>query len=305
MGDDDRVVTHGSGDGSPEEVRIADPADGSVEATVLPGIGARLHSLRAFGREVLLAPAGPGEHVAAPFFRGSFVMAPWANRVAAHPITVGGRVVALAPNFPDGSAIHGLVYAAPWERVGDGSFRVRGGGPGHPWPWEYEVRQAMAVAGPTLTLDLDVENRSTDPMPAGVGLHPWFVRPLALSVPARSVYRSNVGTVGTAEPVAGDTDLRSLAEPAPGLDATWTDLTRPEVELHWPRLGVAATLRADAATLCIVVANPAHLDATAVEPQTHAPYGIQRLLDGAPDAMALLAPGGVLKLRVGLTFRLL
>ena len=115
-------------------------ADGPLEVVVLPEAGARLHRVRAFGHDIILTPDDPATHLADPFFWGSYVMAPWCNRIEARPTAIGSRTVDLASNFPDGSAIHGQVYLRPWTRADDGSFVVSGGGDG--WPWTYDVRQA-------------------------------------------------------------------------------------------------------------------------------------------------------------------
>jgi galactose mutarotase-like enzyme len=88
-----------------------------------------------------------------------------------------------------------------------------------------------------------------------------------------------------------------------GLDATWTDLGVPPVELAWPGLGVSATMRVAADTVFIVAASPPSLDAIAVEPQTHAPQGVRRLLNHEPGALAVLDPRDSLRLSVDLEFR--
>src|SRR4051794_21530163 len=117
-----------------EEVVVASDA---VELIVLPGAGARLHSLRVMGNDVLRRPADPLEHLADPFFWGAFVMAPWCNRITPGPLDVGGQTIDLSPNFKDGTAIHGQVYAAEWQRVGDSAFAIEAEGDG--WPWRYRV----------------------------------------------------------------------------------------------------------------------------------------------------------------------
>ena len=90
-------------------------ANETIEAEVLPGLGARLHRLRAFGHDLLRTPPDLTTYAREPFFWGSYPMAPWCNRVSTERTVVGTRVVALTPNFPDGSAIHGQVYRAAWE----------------------------------------------------------------------------------------------------------------------------------------------------------------------------------------------
>jgi galactose mutarotase-like enzyme len=89
---------------------------------------------------------------------------------------------------------------------------------------------------------------------------------------------------------------------ASGLDATWTALADPPVELRWPETGIRVTMRVSAPTVHIVAASPPELDAIAVEPQTHAPYGLRRLLAGQPGGMVTLEPGASLELAVELVF---
>lgn len=272
---------------------------GEIEAALLPSVGARLHRLRVFGRDLLRTPDDLDTHIREPFLWGSYVMAPWCNRVEAAPVVVRGRTVALGANFPDGSAIHGQVHARPWPAVSDGELRVTAGGDG--WPWMYEVVQALEVRGTSLHVQLTLVNRSEAPMPAGLGLHPWFRRPVLVAIRGDAVYASNTDSRARPEPVRGPFDLRRVGE-IPELDATWTDLADPAVELQWPTLGVAATMRVTAPRAFVVAASPRSLDAVAVEPQTHAPQGLRRLLEGEPDGLALLDPAEALELGVELAF---
>jgi galactose mutarotase-like enzyme len=57
-----------------------------------------------------------------------------------------------------------------------------------------------------------------------------------------------------------------------------------------------------APTRFIVAASLAGTDAVAVEPQTHAPDAIRRLVNGEPGGLALIPPGETLELVVGLAF---
>ena len=268
--------------------------DGAIEVVVLPEAGARLHRLRAFGQDLLRTPSDAAEHLRDPFFWGAYVMGPWCNRISAQATSVAGRTVGVASNFADGTAIHGQVYAMPWSEMGDGSLRVDGGGAG--WPWAYQAALGVAVAGATVAIGCSLMNRSPEPMPAGIGLHPWWRRPLQLALDARLVYPSNVAP--PAKPVApsGPLDLRTMAAPIDGMDATWTDLGPSPLELAWPELGIHATLRGSATASHVAVATPRGPNAVAVEFQTHAPDGLQRLLLGLPGGMTMLAPGEELRL---------
>lgn len=276
-------------------------ANGPIEVEVLPAVGARLHRLRAFGHDLLRTPADPALHRSDPFLWGAYHMAPWCNRIAAAPTAIGAALVNLPPNFSDGTAIHGQVYGRPWRDLDSGSFAIDAGG--DDWPWRYSVTVRVEMAGTTLTVEQSLINTSPTDMPAGLGIHPWFRRPLELAIHADEVIPSNSDVDATEQAVRGRFDLRRRAAPANGLDATWRAARQPAVELRWPALNVAATLRTTTSPTYIVAATPAGLDAVAVEPQTHAPGGLRRLLDGRPGAMTMLSPGGTLTLSTQLAFR--
>jgi aldose 1-epimerase len=274
--------------------------DGEVEAVVLPEVGARLHRVRAFGHDVLRTPGDSGVHARDPFFWGAYVMAPWCNRIAPGSVQVGARRISLRPNFTDGTAIHGQVYAARWEPRPDGSLHARGGG--NEWPWPYDVAVRFGVRSRTLRIDLTLTNLSDDPMPGGLGLHPWFRRPVAVAIRGDTVLPSNTDERSRPEPVHGRFDLRVLGEMSPDLDAAWTDLAEPPVELRWDDAGIRATMRTVPHAEYVVAASPGHLDAIAVEPETHAPHALKRLLAGEPGALTWVDPGRSLELRIELAF---
>jgi galactose mutarotase-like enzyme len=123
-----------------------------------------------------------------------------------------------------------------------------------------------------------------------------------IAIRARGVYASNTDSPPQPAPVSGASDLREIGVMERGLDATWTGLDDPAVELAWPAVGLRATMRSDAATLHVTAANPTDIEALAVEPQTHAPQGLRRLLGGEPGALALLAPGDALMHNIEITF---
>lgn len=274
--------------------------DGPLEAVLLPEAGARLHRLRAFGQDLLRTPADPREHLRDPFFWGAYVMAPWCNRLPARPMRVGEHQIDLRANFADGSAIHGQVYARSWTLEPDGTtLRTSGGGDG--WPWGYEVRLHPSVSGADLRLRLALRNASDAPMPAGLGIHPWWRRPVQVSVDGDRVYATNLDSPAAATPVEGSFDLRAPAEPRLGLDATWAGIGADGVRLAWPELGVAAAITLSASANHVAVAAPRDPEATAVEVQSHAPDGLRRLLNGEPGALDLLPPAAELAIEMTIT----
>ena len=197
-------------------------ASADVSLTVLPEIGGRIHRLRAFGHDVLRTPADPEQHLREPFFWGGYNMAPWCNRISATPTEVAGaNRRPRAPNFRDGSAIHGQVYERAWETVGEGEFRVEGGGDG--WPWRYEALLTVEVDERRVLMTQTVRNLDDGQMPAGIGLHPWFVGSPLVAIRAGQVYATNTDCPAEPTTVDGASDLRAVGL-IDGVDATWAVL---------------------------------------------------------------------------------
>lgn len=274
--------------------------NGALEIEVLPGVGARIHRLRAYGHDVLRTPADVELHVVDPFNWGAYHMVPWCNRIDAGPQQVGSSLVDLRSNFADGTVIHGQLYARPWREVDVGVFSARGGG--DEWPWPYEATVTITLDGATLRVGQSVTNEADEAMPAGLGLHPWFAPETLLTIASDSFYPANLDSPPLPVPVSGAHDLRRPARMATGVDATWADPRRPAVSLRWPDVGLQASLDSDSPTLHITAALPTAVGALAVEPQTHAPQGLRRLLLGEPGALAWLAPGATLAHTIEMSF---
>lgn len=285
-------------------LRVDRLASEEIEVEVLPDVGARLHRVRAFGHELLRTPDDPSVHIDDPFYWGGYHMQPWTNRIAPGPTRVGRRTMNLRPNFKDGTAIHGLHYVTPWNVDGPGQYSAGGGGDEDVgWPWPYDVRVTIGVDGSTLRIRHEVTNRADDPMPAGAGIHPWFPEPVEVRVRARRQIASNNDAHAPHEQVTPELDMsdfRALPEEA---DAAWSDVMQPAFELRWPAYAISAGLRTSPADVYVVAANPGTVNAVAVEPQTHAPWGMRRLLDGEPGGLTWLEPGATLTLESWLEFR--
>ena len=263
-------------------------ASSDLEVVVLPALGGRLHRLRYRGHDLLRTPPNIDEHRRDPFFYGAYVMAPWCNRLAPGQLEVAGRTVDLPINFSDGSAIHGQVFLAPWAVGPDGLF-IDGGGAG--WPWRYRVALKITVDGDSVRIDQRLTNLDDAPMPGGIGLHPWWVGQPQVAIHAAQVFTPNVASPPTPSPVTGPLDLRHLGPMTVGVDATWPVHGRPAATLFWPDTGVRVDIDIGPADSQVVAANPGNRGAIALEPETHAPMGLRRMLNGEPGAMTLIAPG--------------
>ena len=108
---------------------------------------------------------------------GCFPLVPYVNRIRGGRFTFRGREVRLEPNMAgDPSPLHGQGWLNRWsvERQDATSavldYRHE---PGE-WPWSYEARQEFALDERGLSVRLTCENTSEQPMPCGLGQHPYF-----------------------------------------------------------------------------------------------------------------------------------
>lgn len=107
----------------------------------------------------------------------SFPLVPYVNRIRGGRFSFRGREVTLRPNMAgDPSPLHGQGWLSGWaveqadERAALLSFRHE---PGE-WPWAYEARQQFALDPAGFAVTLSCSNRSKEPMPCGLGQHPYF-----------------------------------------------------------------------------------------------------------------------------------
>ena len=151
---------------------------GPLAAALAPWLGgsiARLDYVTETGTTpVLRAPERLPGHV---LETGSFPLVPYSNRIRGGRFFLRGRDVKIAPNMnPDPSPLHGQGWLAAWETLSatDSTaellFRHE---PGE-WPWRYEARQLFELSETALDVRLSCRNLSDDPMPCGLGQHPYF-----------------------------------------------------------------------------------------------------------------------------------
>ncbi len=107
----------------------------------------------------------------------SFPLVPFVNRIRGGSFEFRGRLVRLTPNMAgDPSPLHGQGWLAPWKVETEGqsqaslSFDHAAG----EWPWDYRAEQHFTLDETGLTLAMTCRNLSKEPMPCGLGQHPYF-----------------------------------------------------------------------------------------------------------------------------------
>lgn len=141
---------------------------------LLPETGGAIAALRRKGRDILRpAPRGTTD----PLETGCFPLVPYANRIAGGRFRFGGRDVRLeVPDRFAPHALHGQGWHLPW-RVGierGDRAELACHHPAGAWPWAWTARQRFVLEPDGFNAELALTNESPEPMPAGLGFHPYF-----------------------------------------------------------------------------------------------------------------------------------
>ena len=106
-----------------------------------------------------------------------FPLVPYVNRIRGGCFTFRGRTVRLSPNMPgDPSPLHGQGWLNAWavERHDRSSAVLTYDHQPGEWPWSYSAEQHFSLDEGGLSLRLTCRNTSDEPMPCGLGVHPYF-----------------------------------------------------------------------------------------------------------------------------------
>ena len=109
-----------------------------------------------------------------------FPLLPFCNRIAYGHFRWGGRDYQLARNFGDHPhTLHGVGWQSPWA-VREVSTRSTvldlRHSPDQHWPFPFAADLRLALAERELQVTLRMTNQHSGPVPAGLGLHPFFPR---------------------------------------------------------------------------------------------------------------------------------
>lgn len=281
------------------------------------------------------APFGERAHILRPsptlpapqHALSSFIMAPWPNRIASATFGFGGQTHRLAPNNPDGTAIHGSARDHRFTITDRSpiSLRcqlIRDTPPEGAFPFRYASVFRAELAPDALELDLSITNLDDVPMPAACGHHPYFNRRLLddtddvhIKAPVAKRYPTD-NAIPTGPP--GDDDLcGALRAGAPLADRQLDDLFMIDpghIELTWPASRVRLTLDAPEPFGHLMLFAPrastrpgTGLDAGptpwfCVEPQTSTNDAFNAHTRGEPDTgVRVLEPGESLGTRLRMT----
>ncbi len=143
---------------------------------ISPQHGGGIVSFEAFGEQILAPAPDPIKASTDP---SAFVLLPYCNRIAHGSAQFAGRSIRLTPPFTgERHALHGEGWVAEWEIESSTSASAELSFCHKPcdgkWPWSFNATQHYELTGNRLAHRLRIQNISADPMPAGLGFHPYF-----------------------------------------------------------------------------------------------------------------------------------
>jgi aldose 1-epimerase len=158
-------------------------ASGRLAVELAPAAGGSIARLAVDGADLLrtMTPAdiasGKGNNAAV------YPLVPFSNRIAGGLLVFEGEEIVLGRNWPGvNHPLHGDGWANAWRVVQSDArsaeiayLHERGEG-ALGWPFRYRARQSYALHEDRLTVRIAVDNLEDRPVPAGIGLHPFFLR---------------------------------------------------------------------------------------------------------------------------------
>jgi aldose 1-epimerase len=272
------------------------------------GCIAGFSALRGGRRLELLRPALPGAiDQGDPLGMACFPLVPFSGRIRGGRFYFGGRAIRLPPNLPpEPHNIHGHGWRAPWSIAGaTGSSAVlEFRHTADDWPWSYRATQAFDLGAQGLAIEMTVTNEGDEPMPAGLGEHPYFVRTPRATVTAAvdGLWVDEAGSMATEGPDRTAEELlrRGLRPAETAIDMSFFGWRRRAV-VDWPEWRARVTIEAEAPLDFLVVYTPVREDYFCVEPVSNGSDAFNLAVAGRTDTgTRVLAPGETLRARIRL-----
>lgn len=278
-------------------------AHGDWTLTLRPELGGAVTRLGWRGRDIL-RPAP--DRATNPLDTGCFPLVPYANRIDRGAFVFAARDIVLPPAIGfEPHALHGVGWMSAWSVLRSGASSVDlalTAEANADWPWAWTASHGLRLGTDGLEVMLSITNNDHAPMPAGLGLHPYFaIEPeTVLTVPAERVWLNDANEIperlAPASSVHGWSD-GALVLSAPFVDNAYADWGGM-VRLAHARHVVSMTASKNARWLQVYA--PGVGGFVCLEPVTHRPDAHNAPRD--EDAgLVNLAPGQSLSMSMRIT----
>ncbi|MBV8795864.1 MAG: aldose 1-epimerase [Hyphomicrobiales bacterium] len=270
--------------------------DGVAEAIVVPELGAGLASydlVEADNRTPLFRPRRDLRG-AEPFDLANNLLLPWSNRISQGGFRFGGRFHPIAPNLSgEAYPIHGNGFSSAWSvestEPAGAELSLISHGPG---PFRYRARASYGLQAGALTMRITIVNLAIEPLPFGLGFHPWIVRTADTQLSAKAkwvVLETSNHLPSNKAPVSSypQWDFRERRELPTGWINNAFLAWDGQAEIAWRDRKLALEVEADPPLAIYIVYSPsAEADFFCFEPVTH-PVDAHNL-SGGPQANHLV-----------------
>lgn len=221
----------------------------------------------------------------------SYPLVPFSNRIANGRLVFDGQESKLEQNWPGvRHPMHGEGWAREWDVTrhdGQSAELVHEHDGTKGWPFRYRAQLSYRLNDGGLTVAMAIENLESCAAPAGLGLHPFFMRDAdtELSFRAAAVWLGDAEVLPTRRvAVPAEWDYSKSRKVEPGLDNCFENWDGRAV-ITWPGRGLRLDLQAAPLFGHAVVYTPGNRPYFCVEPVSHV---------NGKVAEAPLAPGATL-----------
>lgn len=297
---------------APDFLEIASPA-GRAVAKIAPRLGLNCFQLAVDGIELLWAEPDFAAGGGRPSGSGLPLLFPFPGRIAGTTFSWRGRDYPLEPGDAFGNAIHGFVHTRAWrvrEHRSDRLTAVFQASVDDPdlltrWPADFQIEASYTVSDRGLRGEYQIA-AFDEPLPWGLGLHPYFRVPLGgadrdgclVRSPATQQWRL-AEMVATGERGPSPEQARLAAGIPFGemqFDAVFSGMAiQPAGQIESTLDDPAARRRLKLACSGLfrecVVYNPGHREAVCIEPYTCCPGAFDLESRGIDAGGRILLPG--------------
>jgi aldose 1-epimerase len=234
-----------------------------------------------------------------PTQMAAFPMVPFSGRIGEGRFTWQDREVKLAANFPpEPHTIHGQGWTSAWDVVSKTEDRalLSYTHEANDWPWAYRAEQDFRLSDRGLTLEMTLTNLSNEPMPGGLGWHPYFPAKGA-EIEANTAWTWEMGpdklpfsrrAPEAREQLRGGKSISIL-----NLDTPF-ETTGGATILRWPEHRKTLRLLTDQILRFLVVYTPSGEDYFCAEPVSHIPDMHNLAAPADQTGLVTLKPGETL-----------
>lgn len=153
-------------------------SNGGLRLVLAPALGGAIEALtwKANDKELPILRRSPVP-LDSVLDAASFPLVPFVNRIRGGRFEFRRREIQLSPNMRgDPSPLHGQGWTSEWNVASAGAAEAIIDFVHEPgeWPWRYQAQQQFRLAAGALHMRLSCTNLSDEPMPCGLGFHPYF-----------------------------------------------------------------------------------------------------------------------------------